>query len=76
MNYERHLTYFQFLIYKKIIENSLEDLNYTHITKLAQEKINWMDDKPFFLFTAKVFFVYNLDIGRCHVLGLNWHITI
>ena len=26
-----------FLIYRKIIENSLEDLNYIHVTKLTQE---------------------------------------
>ena len=45
LNYERHLTYFQFLIYKKIIESSLKDMNYTSVTRLAQElrKI-WMDE--------------------------------
>ena len=45
LNYERYLTYFQFLIYRKIIESSLEDLNYTHVTKLAQESMKiWMDE--------------------------------
>ena len=45
LNYERHLTYFQFLIYKKIIKNSLEDLNYTCVTKLAKESRKiWMDE--------------------------------
>ena len=29
LNYESHLTYFRFSIYKKIIESSLEDLNHT-----------------------------------------------
>ena len=37
LNYERHLTYFQFEMYRKIIESSLEDLIYTHVTKLAEE---------------------------------------
>ena len=37
LNYERHLTYFQFLIYRNIIESSLEDLNCIHVTKLTQE---------------------------------------
>ena len=37
LNYKKHLTYFQFLTYRNIIESSLEDPNYTHGTKLAQE---------------------------------------
>ena len=32
------MKYFQLLIYKKIIESSLEDLNDTYVTKLAQEQ--------------------------------------
>ena len=35
---KRLLTYFRFLIYKKIIESSLEDLIHTHVIKLAQKK--------------------------------------
>ena len=45
LNYVKHLAYFQFLICKEIIESSLEDLNHSHVTKLAQEqakKIGWM----------------------------------
>ena len=45
LNYGRHLTYFQFFINRKIIESSLEDMNYTHVTKHAQEqakKLGWM----------------------------------
>ena len=59
LNYKRHLTYFQFLIYKKIIESSLEDLNYTRPTKLAQEqakKIGWM--KNCCLCPLQRFFMY------------------
>ena len=37
LNYEKHLTHFQFSIFKKIIESSLEDLNCTRVTKLTQE---------------------------------------
>ena len=45
LNYERFLTNFQFLIYKKIIESSLEDLICTSVTKLAQESTKiWMDE--------------------------------
>ena len=40
---KRHLTYFQFLIYKKIIESSLEDLNHTCVTKLVQEQAKKLD---------------------------------
>ena len=43
LNYQRHLTYFQFLIYKKIIESGLEDPNCTRITKLAQEQAKKLD---------------------------------
>ena len=43
MNYEKHLTYFQFLIYRKIKESSLEDLNYTCVTKPAQELVKKLD---------------------------------
>ena len=43
LNYERHLTYFQFSIFRKIIESSLEDLNYTHVTKLTQEQEKKLD---------------------------------
>ena len=50
LNNERHLTYFQFFIYKKIIENGLEDMSSTCVTKLAQEeakKIRWMKNFVF-----------------------------
>ena len=45
LNYERHLTHFQFFIYRIIVESSLEDLNRTRVTRMAQElrKI-WMDE--------------------------------
>ena len=58
LNYESHLTYFQFFIYRKIIEISLEDLNCTCITKLAQEqgKKNWMDEKLFSLHCKGFFY--------------------
>ena len=44
LNYERHLTYFQFLIFRKIIESSLEDLKCTLVTTMTQEsrKLRWM----------------------------------
>ena len=45
LNYERHLTYFQFLIYRKIRKSSLKDLKHTRVTKLAQESRKiWMDE--------------------------------
>ena len=40
LNYEKYLTYFQSSIYWNIIECSLEDLNYTRVTKLAQESMD------------------------------------
>ena len=60
LNYERHLTYFQFLIYKKIIESSLKDLNYICVTKLTQEQAKkiWMDEKLFSLSIAEIFFIH------------------
>ena len=45
LNYERRLTYFQFLIYRKIRESSLEDLNYTCVSKMVQESRKiWIDE--------------------------------
>ena len=44
MNYERHLTYFQFLIYRKIIESNLEGL-ILHVLlnwHKNQGKFGWM----------------------------------
>ena len=38
LNYERYVRFFQFWIYWKIIESSLEDLNYTRVTKPTQEQ--------------------------------------
>ena len=38
LNYERHVRFFQFWIYWKTIESSLEDLNCTHVTKPTQEQ--------------------------------------
>ena len=38
LKYEIHYIYFQFLIYKKIIESRLEDLNCTCVTKAVQEQ--------------------------------------
>ena len=51
------LTYFQFLIYKKIIESSLKNLNCRHVIKLAQEqveKFGWM--KNYFFYPLQRFF--------------------
>ena len=72
LKYERHLTYFQFLIYRKFIESSLEDLNCTRVTKLAQEQIkkNWMDKKLFSISIAKDFFVHCPDSERQYALVL------
>ena len=63
LNYERHLTYFQFLIYRNIIVSILEDLNHTCVTKLAQEQekiIGWM--KNYFLYPLQRFFLYIVQI--------------
>ena len=72
LNYERHLTYFQFLIFKKIIESSLKDLNYIHVTKLAQEqakKFGWMENH--FLYPLKrIFSIHCLGSRHWHILGL------
>ena len=43
LNYEGHMRFFQLLIYRKIIESSLEDLNSTHVTKLTQEQEKKLD---------------------------------
>ena len=72
-NYKRHLAYSPILIYRKIIESSLEDLNCTHVTKLAQEeakKIEWM--KNYFLRLLQRFFfsIHCLDSERLCNLGL------
>ena len=67
LNYERQ-TYFQFSIYRKIIESRLEDLNRTRVTK--QRKTIWMDEKIFYLSTAKVFSVHRPDSERRRVSGL------
>ena len=72
LNYERHVGFFQFLIYRKIIESSLEDLNYTRVTKLTQEEEeNWMDEKLLFLSIVKVFFVHHPNSKCRRILGLN-----
>ena len=63
LNYERHLTYFHFLVYRKIIENNLEDLNNTCVTKLVQKqtkKFGWM--KNYFLCLLPRFFLYIIQI--------------
>ena len=71
LNYKRHLTYFQFLIHRKIIESSSEDLNHTHVTELAQrtsKKIGWMKKNS--LSIVKVFSIHCLDFEHWHVAGL------
>ena len=63
---KRHLTYFQFLIYKKIIKSSLEDLNCACVINLAQKqakKIGWMIN--YFLCS-----LYHLDFGHHCILGI------
>ena len=40
----KDIEYFQFSIYRKIIENSLEDLNCTYVTRLAQEQEKKLDE--------------------------------
>ena len=66
LNYERHLT-FQFLIYRKIMENSLKDLICTHVTKVAQESRKiWMDENCNMKRAREgdnLFIVYILNIG-------------
>ena len=67
LNYERHLTYFQFLIYRIIIESSLEDLNCTRVTKMAQESRKICMDENYNMQRAgegdSLFIVQNLDVG-------------
>ena len=40
LNYERHLTNFQFSIYRKIIESSLKDLNYIRVATRIKENLD------------------------------------
>ena len=80
LNYERHLTYLQFSIYRKIIENNLEDLNYPRVTKWTQEQakeIGWM--KNCFLYPLHRFFFSTLsrfcmsaDLGIKQVGAWRW----
>ena len=66
LNYERHLTYFQFSVYWKTIESSLEDLNLTRVTTPAQySKKNWMDENC----GDSLFIVQILDVGSFRVKG-------
>ena len=72
LNYERQVRFFQFLIYRKLIESCLEGLNCTCVTILAeeQEKKKWMDEKLFSLSTTKAYFVHCLGSERRRILGL------
>ena len=61
LNNERHLTYFQFSIYRKTMESTLKDLNSTFVTKLTQKQANffeWMENC--FLCQLQRFFLYNI----------------
>ena len=70
LNHERHLTYFQFLIYKKIIESSFEDLKRICVVGTKTNKSFWIDEKLFSQSNAKVFSIHCPDFGRRHILGL------
>ena len=71
LNYERHLTYFQFLICRKIIESSLEHLNHICVTKLTQEQAKKNSSmKTIFSINCKGFSIYHLDSGCWCILGL------